>query len=97
MRTIRNELTVEGDSIGARRREEGRRSRNFNRVFLLFFSFLGALELLGSQGRQVGSHPTEYGPYYRPRNQVPIPVFRAESEFEIKNADFELQGRKNEN
>ena len=24
----------------------------------------------------------------RPRNQVPIPVFRAESEFEVKNAEF---------
>ena len=31
----------------------------------------------------------------RPRNQVPIPVFRAESEFEVKNAEFRAPGAKN--
>ena len=30
----------------------------------------------------------------RPRNQVPIPVFRAESEFEVKNAEFRAPGAK---
>ena len=31
----------------------------------------------------------------RPRNQVPIPVFRAESEFEVKNAEFRAPEVKN--
>ena len=30
----------------------------------------------------------------RPRNQVPIQVFRAESEFEVKNAEFRAPGAK---
>ena len=30
----------------------------------------------------------------RPRNQVPIPVFRAESEFDVNNAEFRAPGAK---